>query len=545
MAQGPGGSRNFAKIGAAIVAVVLLAVGAWYVFVGKDQLGPEMVFHRGNGAEPETLDIHKMTGVTEQNIAQDLYEGLTAFAANGDVIPGAAESWTVSDDGLIYDFKLRADGKWSNGDAVSAADFVFGIRRCLDPNTASDYAYLLYPIKGAAAFNGGEATDPASVGVEALDDLTVRITLEAPTPYFTQMLIFPPAYPLHRASFEQHGDEFTKPGNLIGNGAFTLAEWVPQDRIKLVKNPNYHDAANVQLDTVYMYPTEDLAAELNRFRAGELDATYDAPSDQIPWIEENLAAEFHNTPYLGVYYYAFNMTVDPFKDNLKLRQALAYAIDRETLTSKITLGGELPAYNWVPPGVSNYTAQATDWADLTQDQRNEMAKQLYAEAGYSADNPLQLEILYNTSDNHKKIAIAVAGMWQQVLGIQATLRNEEWKVYLESRDQKQFQVVRAGWIGDYNDANTFLDINLSDVGDINTSGYANADYDAAVKGAASESDMTKRRDLLEAAERQFNADLPAIPIYHYSSQHLVLTYVVGWEDNILDYHPERWISVQR
>jgi oligopeptide transport system substrate-binding protein len=545
MATESRGSGKGVKLVLLAAAVALLAVGAWYVSGSGKQGGTEIVLHRGNGAEPETLDNHKMTGVTEQNIAQDLYEGLTTFAANGDVIPGAAESWTVSDDGLVYDFKLRADGVWSNGDPVTAKDFVYGIRRCLDPATASDYAYLLYPIKGAEDFNGGTATDPAQVGVEAIDDLTVRITLKAPTPYFTQMLIFTPAYPMHQASLEQHGDEFTRPGNLIGNGAFTLAEWVPQDHIKLVKNPKFHDADNVALDAVYMYPTEDLAAELNRFRAGELDVTYDAPSDQIPWIEENLAAEFHNTPYLGVYYYAFNLTSAPFMDNLKLRQALAYAIDRQTLVDKITLGGEQPAYNWIPPGVSNYAAQETDWGKLSQDERNAMAQALYAEVGYSAENPLQLEILYNTSDNHKKIAIAVAGMWQQVLGVQSTLRNEEWKVYLESRDQKQFQVVRAGWIGDYNDANTFLDLNLSDVGPINTPGYASAAYDALVKGAATEKDMAKRRAMLEEAERLFNADLAAIPIYHYTSQHLVKPYVVGWEDNILDYHPSRWIVVNR
>ncbi len=532
-------SRRFARLLGRIAAAAALVVGL------AGAAAAENVFHRGNGAEPETLDIHQMTGVTEANIAMDVYEGLTAFAANGDIIPGAAESWTVSDDGTIYDFKLRADGKWSNGDAVTAADFVYGIERCLDPATASEYAYLLYPILNAAEYNGGTVTDFAAVGVAAIDDLTVRITLKAPTPYFTQMLVFSPAYPLHKASYEQHGDQFTKPGNLIGNGAFTLAEWVPQDRIKLVKNPNFHDAANVQLDAVYMYPTEDLAAELNRYRAGELDATYDAPSEQIAWIEENLAAEFRNTAYLGVYYYAFNLTQPPFKDNLKLRQALTYAIDREILTDKITQGGEMPAYNWIPPGVSNYAAQTTDWAGAGQDQRNAMAKALYAEAGYTAENPLQLEILYNTSENHKKIAIAVAGMWQQVLGVQATLRNEEWKVYLETRDQKQFQVVRAGWIGDYNDANTFLDIFLSDVGEINLPGYASPDFDKLVKGAALEADPTKRRAMLEEAERIFNADLATIPIYHYSTQHLVKPYVVGWEDVILDYHPDRWIVVQR
>jgi len=505
----------------------------------------ETVLHRGNGAEPETLDIHKMTGVPEANIARDLFEGLVAEASDGTLISGVAESWSVSDDGLIYTFALRGDAKWSNGDTVTAEDFVYSFRRALDPATASDYAFLLYPIAGAEDFNGGVNADPASIGAEAVDARTLRVTVKAPTPYFLQMLVNPTAMPMHRASFEAAGDAWTRPGNLVGNGAYMLSEWTPQDRITLVKNPNFHDAANVAIDTVYLYPTEDTATELQRYRADELDITYDAPSDQIPWIEENLAAEFHNSPYLGTYYYAFNMTQPPFSENLKLRQALALAVDRETLVAQISKGGEFAAYSWLPPGINDYAPQTLDWAAKTQEERNAMAQALYAEAGYGPDNPLELEILYNTSDNHKKIAIAIAGMWQQVLGVKAIMRNEEWKVYLESRDQKQFQVVRAGWIGDYNDANTFLDFHLSDVGPINTPGYASATYDDLVKGAALERDVAKRRAMLEEAEQVFLADLPLFPIYHYTTQHLVKPYVTGWTDTILDYHPTRWLAVNR
>ena len=545
MASESRGAGKFLKIGIAVVVVVILAIGAWYIFADRARVGPEIVFHRGNGAEPETLDVHKSTGVPEAMLGRDLFEGLVAEAADGSLIPGVAESWTISDDGLVYTFKLRADAKWSDGDPLSAEDFVYSMRRALDPATASDYAFLLYPIANAEEFNGGTVTDAQSVGVVASDNRTLRVTVKAPTPYFLQMLVNTTAYPVPRATIEAHGDQWTQPGNMVSNGAYMMAEWVPQDHIKLVKNPNFHDAASVAVDTVYYYPTEDTAAELNRYRAGELDVTYDAPSDQIPWIEENLAAEFHNTPYLGTYYYAFNMTKPPFGDNLKLRQALALAVDRETLVDKITLGGEAPAYSWIPPGVTNYQPQTLDWAAKSQDERNAMAKALYAEAGYSADNPLKVEILYNTSENHKKIAIAIAGMWQQVLGVEATLRNEEWQVYLESRDQKQFQVVRAGWIGDYNDANTFLDFHLSDVGAINTPGYASARYDELVKGAALEPDMAKRAAMLEQAEAVFLADLPVFPIYHYTTQHLVKPYVSGWVDNILDYHPSRWIVVNR
>lgn len=503
----------------------------------------ETVLHRGNGAEPETLDIHKMTGVPEAHIAKDLFEGLVAEAADGSIIPGVAETWTIGDDGLTYTFNLRGDAKWSNGEPLTASDVVYGIRRCLDPNTASEYAYLLYPIKNAEEFNGGAVTDPAEVGIEAVDDHTVRITLRAPTPYFLSVLVWGQASPAPQAVIEAKGDDWTKPGNMVGNGAYMLAEWVPQDHITLVKNPNFHDAANVAVDKVVFYPTEDIPAELQRYRAGELDTTYEVPSDQIPWIKENLPDEFRNSAYLGVYYYAFNLTQPPFKDNLNLRKALALAVDREILVDKITQAGEFPAYSWIPPGVLDYQNQPADWASLSQDERLAEAQKLYAEAGYGPDNPLEIEILYNTSENHKKIAVAIAGMWQQTLGVKATLRNEEWKVYLETRNQRQYQVVRAGWIGDYNDANTFLDLFMSDVGEINTPGYASEAYDAAVKGAGVEKDMAKRKTMLEEAERIFVADLPAIPIYHYTTKHMVKPYVDGWVDNILDYHPSRWLSL--
>ncbi|MEX2649794.1 MAG: peptide ABC transporter substrate-binding protein [Alphaproteobacteria bacterium] len=505
----------------------------------------EMVLNRGNGAEPETLDIHKMIGVPEAHIAKDLFEGLVATSADGSLIPGVAESWTIADDGLSYTFKLRADAKWSNGEALTAEDVVYGIRRCLDPATASEYAYLLYPIKNAEEFNGGTVTDAAEVGVEAVDPQTVRFTLRGPTPYFLSILTWGQASPAPKAVVDAHGDQWTKPGNLVGNGAYMLAEWVPQDHVTLVKNPYFHDAANVMVDKVVFYPTEDIPAELQRYRAGELDTTYEVPSDQIGWIKENLPDEFRNSAYLGVYYYAFNLTQPPFKDNPALRQALALAVDRATLTDKITQAGEFPAYSWIPPGVLDYTSQPLDWAQTSQDERNAMAQKLYTEAGYSADNPLEVEILYNTSDNHKKVAIAIAGMWQQVLGVKATLKNEEWKAFLATRSEKQFQITRAGWIGDYNDANTFLDLFLSDVGPINDPGYASAKYDELVKGASVEKDPAKRRAMLEEAERVFLADLPAIPIYHYTTKHMVKPYVTGWVDNILDYHPTRWVSVSR
>ncbi|MEO3434151.1 peptide ABC transporter substrate-binding protein [Inquilinus sp. CAU 1745] len=502
--------------------------------------------HRGNAAEPESLDVHRSSGVSESNIQRDIYEGLTAEAADGTIIPGVAESWDVSDDGLVYTFHLRDDAMWSDGTPVTAHDFVAGFRRGLDPETAADYAFMLWPIKNGKAINEGSITDITQLGAVAIDDRTLEVTLESPTPYFIGLLAHHMAYPVHMPSIEAHPDSFTQPENFVGNGAFVLTEWVPQGHIKLEKNPDFHDAENVSLDAIYYYPTEDQENELQRFRAGELDITYDVPASQIPWIEENLAEEFHNTVYLGNYFYGINTQIEPFKDNIPLRQAMFLAIDREILTKQITKGGEIPAYGWVPPGIANYEPQQLDeWEAMTQEERNALAVEKYEEAGFSVDEPLDIEILYNTNDNHRNIAIAIAAMWKQTLGINATLRNEEWGTYLNSRDELQFDVVRAGWIGDYNDPNTFAGYLRGDIGQMNPAGWQNAEYDRLVAEAATEQDMEARSDLLEEAERIMLSEMPIIPIYYYTQQHLVSSAVSGWEDNIMDRHASRYLSVSR
>jgi oligopeptide transport system substrate-binding protein len=447
----------------------------------------EMVFHRGNGAEPETIDPQKSTGITEANIEYELFEGLTTFDAKGDVVPGAAESWDISDDGKTYTFHLRKDGKWSNGDPVTANDFAYAFRRLVDPVTASDYAFMIDMVENAAAIRNGEEKDVSKLGVAALDDHTFQVKLTDPTPYFLGLLRHNSILPVHQATIEAHPEDWTRPGNLISNGAFVLSEWTPQASLTMVKNPNFHDAANVKLDKIVMYPTEDIAEELKRYQAGELHVTYDAPSDQIPWLEANMASEFKNTPYLGTYYYVVNLTREPLGSSLELRQALAMAIDREILTEKITQGGELPAYSWVPPGLIGYEQARVTWSDMPMPARVERAKELIAKAGYGPDKPLDVEILYNTSENHKKIAIAIQSMWKQI-GVNATLTNQEWKVYLETRDKKEFQVARAGWIGDYADPMTFDTLFLSDTGESNDAGYNNATYDKLVKESAGISD---------------------------------------------------------
>ncbi len=503
----------------------------------------ETVLQRGNGAEPETLDFHKSSGVPEANIERDLFEGLVTEGADGKPQPGVAEKWDISSDGKTYTFHLRADAKWSDGSALTANDFVYAWQRALAPETASDYAFILWPIVGAEAFSKGTNKEPASIGVKAIDAHTLAVTLNAPTPYFLTLLMHHMTYPVPQQVVEKAGKDWTKPENLISNGAYTLKAWQPQAQITLVKNPNYRRAKDISIDSVVYIPTEDKATELKRFRAGELDITDDIPNDQTAWVTENLAAAFHNSPYIGTYYYALNLQDAAFKDNVKLRRALSLAIDRDILTAKLTQSGEQPAFGWVP-AVDNYTQQTMPEKALDKNARITLAKQLYAESGYGADKPLTLELLYNTSDNHKKLAIAVAAMWKQTLGVQTNLRNEEWKVYLNSRKQKQFQVVRSGWIGDYNDAYSFLSLFKSDVGEMNTAAYNSAAYDKLIHAAENEVDADKRREDLQQAEQVLLADMPIIPVYHYTTQHLVNPKITGWVDNVMDVHPSQYLGLK-
>jgi oligopeptide transport system substrate-binding protein len=448
------------------------------------QLAAVQILRRGNGTEPETLDPHRAEGVTAANVLRDLFEGLVTEAPDGTLIPGAAESWTLSDDGLVYTFKLQGKGRWSNGDPVTADDFVYGLRRSADPATLSEYSAILYPIENAAEVVAG-TLPPERLGVRAVDAQTLEIRLHAPTPYLLGLLTHASTYPVHRKSVEQHGARFARPGMLVSNGPFRLGEWVVQSHIRLLRNPQYRDDANTTLDEVWYYPVENAEAELNRYRAGELDLTETVPARQIPWLRENLPDELHIAPYLGSYVFGFNTTQPPFRDAPKLRKALALALDREILTSKISGAGELPAYSWVPP-VSGYTQQVPDWALWTQAERNAKAQRLYAEAGYSASRPLRMQLLYNTESNHRRLAVAMAAMWREVLGVETELLNQEWQVFLQTRRSRlDTQLFRYGWIGDYNDPYTFAEILESQHG-LNDMGYSNPRYDALLAAAARE-----------------------------------------------------------
>jgi oligopeptide transport system substrate-binding protein len=503
----------------------------------------EIVYHRGNSADPETLDQHKTSTVSEDHILRDLYEGLVGYDAKGNVVPGAAESWSMSPDGLLYRFRLRPDAKWSNGDPARAGDFVYSFRRIMTPATGAKYASVLYPIRQARAVNTG-AMKPEELGVRAPDDRTVEFSLEAPTAYFLELLTHQTGFPVHPPSVETHGADFIKPGIMVSNGAYKLAEFRPNSHIRLVRNPHFHDARNVRIDSVYFYPTEDESAALRRFLAGELDSNDNIPTEQAKYIRRTLGDQLHVVPQLGTYYYTFNLRKPPF-DDVRVRQALSMAIDREFLAEETWAGTMLPAYSLVPPGTGHYgEPSAADWRDLAQLDREDKARQLLQDAGFGPDRPLRLELRYNTSDNHKNTALAIADMWKP-LGVEATLINADAPThYALLRDKGDFDVARASWLADYNDAQNFLFLLESDNTGLNYADYADPEYDALMRKAASEIDIEKRADLLHRAEAIAMRDQPIVPILFYSSKDLVSPRVEGWADNIQGVHPSRYMTIR-
>ncbi|MBL8582358.1 MAG: peptide ABC transporter substrate-binding protein [Rhizobiaceae bacterium] len=502
----------------------------------------EVVYNRGNDTDPTTLDHQKTSTVAEGNLMRDLYEGLVVQDAKAAVVPGVAESWTISDDGLTYTFKLRADAKWSNGDPVTADDFVFAYRRVQDAATAAPYANMLYPMVNAEAINKGEKK-PEELGVKALDDHTLEITLGAPTPYFLELLTHQIAYPLHRASVEKFGEEFTKPGNMVTNGAYMLESFTPNDKIVMKKNPNFHDAANVKIDVVNFIPFEDRSNCLRRFEAGEVQSCSDLPYEQLAYMKEKLGDQVHVAPYLGTYYLPVKVKKEKLADP-RVRQAISMAIDRDFIANEIWKGGMLPGYSIVPPGIGNYPDPVfLPYKDTDILDREDAAKKLLEEAGVKPGT-LSVELRYNTSENHKNTMTAVADMLKNI-GITATLFEMEGTGYFDYMKQDgDFDITRAGWIGDYSDPQNFLFLFESQNLGFNYPRWSNADYDAAMKKAGETADLKERAGYLRQAEEIFLKELPAIPIMYYGSGNLVSSKLKGFEDNIMNVHATRYLSLE-
>lgn len=504
----------------------------------EEILADEQVLRRGNGEEPQTLDPHRAEGVPTANILRDLFEGLTTTAPDGRIVPGAAGRWDISRDGMTYTFYLRSDAGWSNGDPVTADDFVFSFRRSVDPDTAAVYGRMLAPIENARAILARELP-PETLGVEALNERTVQIRLDDPTPYFLGLLTHASTYPVHAESLARYGDEFVLPGNLVSNGAFRLTEWTPRSRIALESNPHYHGAERVLLDRVTFFPIEDENTEFQRFRAGDLDWTDQVPSNQFRWLSNNLPQALSVSPRFGTYYFGFNLERPPFQDSLALRKSLTLAVDREILTEKVTQFGEIPTFTLVPDGLPDYDPPTPEYVGWTQAEREAAAREFYAEAGYGADDPLEVELRYNTSENHRKIAVAIAAMWKQTLGVRTRLINEEFRVFLQNRQLRRVtEVYRAGWIGDYQDAFTFLEL-FHSAHRRNDVGYDNPRFDRLLARIATERIPARRRNLMVEAERMLLSDQVVMPVYTYVTKRLVNPLLKGWEPNVMDFHPSK------
>lgn len=503
----------------------------------------QTVLHRGNSGEPQTLDQAHTSIDVEANILKDLYEGLTVYGASGEILPGAAESWELSEDGLVYTFHIRDDAKWSNGDPVVAGDFVFSFRRIEDPEEAAGYANILYPIKNAEAINGGEMPVD-QLGVRAVDDSTLEITLERPTPFFLELLAHQTALPVHPATVESAGTEFVRPGTMVSNGAYMLAEHVANDHLTVAKNPEYWDAANVAIDEVIFYPIEDQAAAQRRFQAGELDVNYYFAADQLEFLRGELGDQVRVTPYLSTYYYTFD-TRQPPLDDVNVRRALSMAIDRDFLSEEIFSGTQLPVYAFVPPGMENYGASSeADFAAMSQLDREDEAVRLIDEAGYGeGGQPLQIEIRYNTNANHERVATAVADMWSTVFGAEVTLVNLDVSShYAYLQEGGEFDVARAGWTADYADPENFLALALSSNTTFNYAHWSNAEYDALMAQSYEELDPAKRAALLHQAEEILMAEQPIVPLMNTASLWLVSDRVAGWEDNAVNEHLSKYLS---
>lgn len=511
-------------------ALVLTACGD-----SGPQSAQGLTLNRGNGSEPESLDMHKAVSTEAGDVQRDIGEGLLGFTPDGELRAAAAERWAISDDGLEYTFWLRPTARWSNGEPVTAEDFVYSFRRLVDPATAAIYIDSVNNVENAEAIIAGELA-PETLGVVAAGQHELRIRLKHPVAYFLSLLTHPSTFPIHRGSVELHGDAHAKAGNLVTNGAYELRDWQIGSSIELVRNEHYWNNADTAIDRVMHYVTPEPAAELNRFRADELHITRTIPPESFVQMKEERPDEVRTSPSLAVYYYGFNMTKPKFADNPKLRRALSMAIDRETIADEVMGRGETAAYGWVPDGTANYEPRRFSYADLPRAERHQKARQLFREAGYGEDNPLMIELRYNTSNTHQRIAASVQAMWKEVLGVETTLINEEFQVLLANIEQKEvIEVFRLNWSGEYNDAHTFLSILESD-NPSNLTAYQSPDYDSLMHRAAEQTDPDRRKIFLAEAEDVMLKDHPLIPLYFWVNKSMVSKRVEGWEDNVLNYH---------
>lgn len=524
-----------------IVGLVLAALVGLTVFSGSDNVSSDDVLLRGNSGEPSTLDPHLVQNSAEFIIVNDLFVGLFSQAADGSVIPGIAESHTVSEDGLVWTFNLREGLQWSDGVALTSEDVLYSFRRALTPETAASQASMLYAIKNAEAANSG-AMEPDQIGVTAPDARTIVIELERPTPYFDRMLLTSAAMPVPRHAIEEHGRSWARPPNAVSNGAFVLSSWSPRVYVEALRNPRFYEVDTVRLEGVRYIPTEDLDTQLKRFRAGELDLGLNFPPSQADWVRTNLKDEVRIFPIYGTYIYAMNTEAEAFTDP-RVREALAIAIDRSTITDRLLGSGEQPAYSIVPPGFENYPGPTKPaYADQSLDERRTLARQLLAQAGHDDGNPLTFELRYNMTEEHQMIAVAIADMWRTI-GVEASLLSTEARTHFRDLASGEYQIGRAALFANYADPRAFLATFFTDDRN-NYSSFTNGGFDRLLLESDGILNPQDRAAKMQEAELVAMEQFPVIPLYHYVSKRLVSRRVQGWENNPVGTHLSRYLWLE-
>ncbi|PVA06747.1 peptide ABC transporter substrate-binding protein [Thalassorhabdomicrobium marinisediminis] len=485
-----------------------------------------------------SIDPALVEDVEGSSVARDLFEGLMNENAAGEPVPGVATGYEVSDDGLTYTFTLRDNAVWSNGDPVLAGDFVYGMRRAADPATASEYAWYLgvMGVENAEAVTAGEMP-VEDLGISAPDDHTVVIKIDAPRPYFPSMLTFPTTFPQHRATIEEHGDNWTKPENMVSNGAYVLSEYVPGEKLVRVRNENYWNNEETIIEEVTALIINDSNQALTRYLAGEVDVVMDVPAGQFPRLSAEYPDEAMSLPSSCTYYYQFNQTdtgPEALQD-VNVRKALSLAVNRDVITDNVLAGGQKPSWTLTHWAINGWEQPDIEAASMTQEERNEMAKELMAEAGYGPDNPLKLEILYNTSDSHQSVAVAIGQMWKQTLGVETTLSNQEWATFLTTRGEQNYEVARSGWCADYNEPSTYTDL-LTSASNYNDGKFSDERIDELAEEAKFADDPMP---LYQEMEKIASDNAYFLPIYHYASVRMISDDLEGWPtENLL----QNWYS---
>lgn len=499
-----------------------------------------VMLRRGNVAEPNTLDTQKYSLTIEAEIIRDLHVGLLTVNARAEPVPGAAESWTISPDGLVYTFKLRKGIQWSDGTPLTAQDAVMGLRRAFDPATESWFANQVYKIKNAQAVNKGKAK-PEALGVRSLDPSTVEITLEHPSPVLLMQLAqMPMLYPVPFHLIEKHGDNWARAGTMVSSGPYVLAAWRKDDHIRLVKNPRFYDASNVAIDEVFFYPTVDDLAALNRFRAGELDLNLRFPPNQIGFLRKNLPDQIRITPSLGIYYIAPNVTKKPF-DDPRVRRALSLAIDRPAITANILKNGERPFWGMVPDTIPGYTTGAPADPRPLEERQAEAVK-LLATAGFGPQNPLRFTLNHRAGLGNKLTAVAIANMWSRI-GVEVKLLQLEVAAHYNALREGDFTIADAGWTGQA-DPEYFVYLVLTGSTEINWGRYSNPQVDRLNDQAIRIMDLKERYRVFAEAEAKAMAETAIIPVYIYVERALVKPWVKGFEDNPVGFHPTRFMRIE-